>query len=397
MNCSIDEFMQYVEEEDIKFLRLLFCDIYGTPKNISIMPNELKRAFDSGVGFNPMGISGFAMEGCSDLFLHPQTDNAAVLPWRPDQGRVVRLFCDIEYHDGTPFPSDTRNILRQAVKKAEEEGIKFTFGTRIEFYLFKTDDDGESTNIPFDKAGYMDIAPLDKGENVRREICLTLERMGITPFNSHHEAGPGQNEIDFVSADPIKAADDTITYITVVKTIAARYGLYADFSPKPLHDLPGNGFHVNVNATRNGDSSIQPSVVAGIMDKICDLTIFMNRSSDSYHRIGKGNAPRFVTWSGGNYGQLIRVQANTGHHYAQLRSPDALSNPYLVFALLIYSGLYGIKNNLELSAPVNRALEADCKEYKSLPGTLEEAKKAAKESEFLRSILPGSIIDAYCE
>ena len=401
MNCSVDEFMQYIEEEDIKFIRLLFSDIYGNPKNISVMPNYIERAFKNGVGINPMGIPGFSAEARSDIYLHPHPETAALLPWRPDQGRVVRLFCDLKYEDGTTFAADTRNILREAVLKAQEEGISFTFGTRIEFYLFKTDEDGEPTKIPFDKAGYMDIAPLDKGANVRREICLTLERMGIIPFNSHHEAGPGQNEIDFVSADPIKAADDTLTYISVVKTIAARNGLYADFSPKPLSGLPGNGFHVNVSASKDGDTSVLPSAIEGILEKICDLTIFMNRCEDSYQRIGKGDAPRYITWSGGNYGQLLRIPQNSGHHYAQLRSPDAFSNPYLIFALIIYASLYGIRKGLELRAPVNLDLSAVTysknSEYGILPRNIDEAKEAAKNSEFVRECLPESIISAYCD
>ena len=401
MNCSVDEFMQYIEEEDIKFIRLMFSDIYGNPKNISVMPNYIERALKTGVGINPMGIPGFAAEASSDIYLHPHPETSALLPWRPDQGRVVRLFCDLKYEDGTTFAADSRNILRQAVLKAKEEGVNYTFGTRIEFYLFKTDEDGEPTKIPFDKAGYMDIAPLDKGANVRREICLTLERMGIIPFNSHHEAGPGQNEIDFVSADPIKAADDTLTYISVVKTIAARNGLYADFSPKPLSGLPGNGFHVNVSASRDDDTSILPSAIEGILQKICDLTIFMNRCEDSYQRIGKGDAPRYITWSGGNYGQLLRVPQNPGHHYAQLRSPDAFSNPYLIFALIIYSGLYGIRNNLELRPPVNADLRSVAyhknSEFELLPRNIDEAKEAARNSSFIKECLPESIINAYCD
>lgn len=400
MNCSIDEFMQYIEEEDIKFIRLLFCDVFGTPKNISAMPSYIESAFTNGVGINPTGIAGFSDPSNSELFLHPEPDTAALLPWRPDSGRVVRLFCDIKHQDGSAFESDTRDILKNAVKKAEEEGVKFTFGTRMEFYLFKTDEDGEPTKIPFDKAGYMDIAPLDKGANVRREICLTLERMGIQPFNSHHEAGPGQNEIDFISADPVKAADDAVTYISVVKTIAARNGLYADFSPKPLSGLPGNGFHVNVSASRDGDNSVLTSAIEGILQKIFDMTVFMNRCEDSYQRIGKGEAPRYITWSGGNFGQLVRVPQSPGHHYAQLRSPDAFSNPYLIFALLIYAGLYGIRNNLELRAPVNQDLKdvpARSGEYQLLPRTIDEAKEAAKASEFIKECLPESIIEAYCE
>ena len=400
MECTADEFMQYIEEEDIKFVRLLFCDIFGVPKNISVMPFDIRRALSSGIGINPLGIKGFGQEAASDLFLRPEPYTAALLPWRPDQGRVVRLFCDITYQDGTPFAADTRGILKKAISKASDRGIEFTFGTRIEFYLFKTDDEGEPTKIPHDNAGYMDIAPLDKGENVRREICLTLERMGISPINSHHEAGPGQNEIDFVSSDPLKAADDTVTFMSVVKTIAARHGLYADFSPKPLEGCPGNGFHVNIGASREGDSNILPSAIAGIMDKICDMTVFLNRCDDSYRRIGKDSAPRFVSWSNGHYGQLIRVPQSEGHHYAQLRSPDAFSNPYLMFALLIHAGLYGIENNMELIPPVNARLDNNSipeGKYKTLPGSMGEAKIAASESEFIKNIIPESVLKSYCD
>ena len=204
-----------------------------------------------------------------------------------------------------------------------------------------------------------------------------------------------------VSADPIKAADDTLTYISVVKTIAARNGLYADFSPKPIPGLPGNGFHVNVSASKDGDTSVLTSAIEGILQKIYDLTIFMNRSEDSYQRIGKGDAPRFITWSGYNHGQLLRIPQSGVHHYAQLRSPDAFSNPYLVFALIIYASLYGISNKLELRAPVNDDLRGVAYnkggDFELLPRTIDEAKEAAKHSEFLKEILPESIISAYCD
>ncbi|MBO7449574.1 MAG: glutamine synthetase [Clostridiales bacterium] len=402
MDCSTDEFLQYIEEEDIKFIRLQFCDVYGTPKNISVMPSDIKRALTTGICINGTEIPGFDKESYSDVFLHPDPSTTALLPWRPDQGRVVRMFCDIRYQDDSAFPADTRYLLKQAVEKAKKLGIDFTFGTRIEFYLFKMDEEGEPTSIPCDKAGYMDIAPLDKCENVRREICLTLERMGITPVNSHHEAGPGQNEIDFKSADPLKAADDTITFISVVKTIAARNGLYADFSPKPIADQPGNGFHINLNCEKDGKNDIVAQAIAGILDKIYDITIFLNRCDDSYQRIGKGNAPRYISWSIENRKQLIRVPQSGGkHHYAQLRSPDAFCNPYLVFALLIHASLEGIEKNMELMAPTNFDLSDASREVlsqlKHLPRTLDEAKDAARSSSFLKEVISESLIDSYCE
>ena len=400
MDCTKEEFRQDIEEEDIKFIRLAFCDVFGTPKNISVMPSDLARAFKHGIPFNGSFINGFAETTRADLFLHPDVSTTTLLPWRPDHGKVIRMFCDITYQDGKIFSADTRNILKEAIKTASEKGIDFTFGSRMEFYLFKTDDEGEPTNIPYDKAGYMDIAPLDKGENVRREICLTLEQMGINPVNSHHEAGPGQNEIDFMSADPLKAADDTVTFITVVKTIAARNGLYADFSPKPIAGQPGNGFHINVSAKKGDDRSILPSAIAGIMEKIYDSTIFFNRCEDSYQRIGKGDAPRYISWGSGNFGQLIRIPQVPDHHYAQLRSPDAFSNPYLMFALIIYSGLYGIENDLQLASAANYDLKGAgdlvTSQFKHLPRTIEEAKEAAKKSEFIRSLIPDAVIDAYC-
>ena len=197
MKYSSQEVMQYVNEEDVKFIRLAFCDIYGKQKNISIMPGELGRAFEYGIALDASAIGGFGDETHSDLLLHPDPSTLSVLPWRPEHGRVVRMFCDITYPDGTAFECDTRSLLKKAISDAKQAGIDFAFGAEMEFYLFKLDENGEQTKIPYDDAGYMDIAPEDRGENVRREICLTLEQMDIRPESSHHEEGPGQNEIDF--------------------------------------------------------------------------------------------------------------------------------------------------------------------------------------------------------
>ena len=197
MNYTASEVIQFVNEEDVKFIRLAFCDVFGKQKNISIMPTELKRAFSEGISFDASAITGFGGHVRSDLFLRPDPSTLAILPWRPEHGKVVRMYCDIFNPDGSVFENDTRAILKKAVADAAEKGYSFNIGSEIEFYLFKLDANGDPTAIPFDSAGYMDIAPEDKGENVRREICLTLEQMGIRPECSHHEAGPGQNEIDF--------------------------------------------------------------------------------------------------------------------------------------------------------------------------------------------------------
>ena len=209
---SKDEVMQFVEEEDVKFIRMAFCDIYGRQKNISIMPKELERAFEYGIAIDASAVDGFGGEVYSDLLLSPDSSTLSFLPWRPEHGKVVRMFCNVMRPDGNAFEADTRRILQDAVSAAESEGISFAFGSEMEFYLFNRDENGRPSDVPYDEAGYMDIAPEDKGENVRREICLTLEQMGIRPESSHHEEGPGQNEIDFRYAEPLKAADDAVTF-----------------------------------------------------------------------------------------------------------------------------------------------------------------------------------------
>ena len=209
MKYSKKEVLQYVQEEDVKFIRLAFCDVFGRQKNISIMPEELARAFEYGIAIDASAIAGFGDENHSDLFLHPDADTLMPLPWRPEHGCVVRMFCNITYPDGRIFECDTRSILKKAIQDAEHAGYHFFFGAGQEFYLFQLDDNGNPTKIPYDNATYMDIAPEDRGENIRREICLTLEQMGIRPEGSHHEEGPGQNEIDFRYSDPLTAADNS--------------------------------------------------------------------------------------------------------------------------------------------------------------------------------------------
>ncbi len=401
MKYSSEEIMQYIREEDVKFIRLAFCDIYGNQKNISIMPGELNRIFECGINFNASAIEGFGSEIFSDLFLHPDTSTLSVLPWRPEHGRVVRMFCDITYPNGKPFVCDTRHILKQAIAAAEERNLSFSFGAEMEFYLFKTDDNGNPTKEPYDNAGYMDIAPEDKGENVRREICLTLEQMGIRPESSQHKHGPGQNEISFRYSDPLTAADDAITFRAVVRTIAARYGLYADFSPKPLKDGPGCGMHINVSAHNGGHENYMTYMIAGILDKISEMTLFLNPTQQSYERLGSNKAPGYISWSSQNRSQLIRIPAAEGEYKRiELRSPDSMTNPYLAYALIIYSAIYGIDNQLPLAAPADINLyEADPKElatYKRLPYNMDQAAKAARTSAFISEHLPEPLITAYC-
>ena len=388
MHYTPDEIMQYVEEEDVRFIRLAFRDAFGVQKNISVMPGELKKAFDEGVSISSGEISGYEGCECGRLYLKPDASTLALLPWRPDSGRVVRMFCDVFTPEGQPFDADTRYVLRQAVAEAEKEGVDFRFGSASEFYLFKKDDLGNPTKIPYDQAGYMDIAPLDRGENIRREICLTIEKMGLQPERSHHERGPGQNEIDFHYGKPLKAADQMTTFKMVVQTVADRNGLVADFSPLPLENAPGNGYHINIFAVAKDGTDMCRYAAAGIIDKIRDMTLFLNPSDGSYARFGNGTAPDRVNWSSQESSELVHISEHHGKTRVELRSPDALSNPYLVYALLIHAGLYGIRNRLELpeESDVDGAL---------LPQSRMEAKRAAEESGFIRELLPASLVRKY--
>ena len=399
-NYSAEEVMQYVSEMEVKFIRLAFCNVYGRQHNVAIMPSELRRAFEYGIAIDASAIEGFGGETRSDLLLRPDPSTLVQLPWRPEQGKVVRMFCDIFYPDGRAFERDTRSILKRAVADAADAGYRFAFGAEMEFYLFELDEHGRDTTIPHDEAGYMDIAPDDKGEHIRREICLMLEQMGIQPECSHHESGPGQNEIDFRYSDPLTAADNAVTFRTVVRTVAALNGLCASFSPKPLPDWDGNGMHINISAKRSGQADMPAAVIAGILDKAAEITLFLDPCDESYRRLGHDKAPRYVTWSEENRSQLIRIPAAVGENRrAELRSADSTANPYLAYALLVYAGLYGIENGLVLPPAMDLNLYTapaeTLKTLRTLPGSLAEAVTLADTSAFVKAHLPESVIRAY--
>ncbi len=393
---DVKTILDYVKEEDIKFIRLAFIDVYGKQKNVSIMPHELERAFTYGVAIDAHAIDGFNVSYKSDLFLFPNPDTITILPWRPREGRVIRMFCDIKTPDGKDFVCDTRKLLINAIEDAKKKGLEFNFGSEIEFYLFKADEEGENTNIPYDRAGYMDIAPDDKGENIRREICLTLEEMGIIPERSHHEEGPGQNEIAFRYSNALEAADDATTFKGVVKTIAGRSGLYASFNPKPISDKPGNGYHINFSVK---GGSLE-SAIEGVLKHIKEITGLLNISEQSYDRLGKLMAPKYISWSNENRSELVRVPAAKENFVrAELRSPDPLVNPYIAFTLLIYAGIEGIENNFNLRLPVNADLNYAPKELleklDTLPLNREDAIKELKSSKFINKYIPKEILDSY--
>ena len=400
MKYTPREIMEFVEQEDVKFIRLAFCNVYGKQHNVAIMPGELSRAFTYGIAIDASASEGFGGAVRSDLLLRPDPSTLIQLPWRPEHGKVVRMFCDIFYPDGRPFERDTRSILKKAVSEAAERGIEFAFGAEMEFYLFKLDEYGKATTLPHDQASYMDIAPDDKGEHIRREICLMLEQMGIQPESSHHESGPGQNEIDFRYSDPLTAADNAITFRAVVRTVAAQNGLCASFQPKPLSDRDGSGMHIIISARDGGTVDLLPAVIAGLLDKIAEITLFLNPSEESYRRLGCDKAPRYITWSDENRSQLIRIPAAVGEQRrAELRSADSTANPYLAYALLIYAGLYGISHKLALPPASDfnlyTAPAQTLQTLQALPDSLGEAIALAETSPFVRAHLPESVLCAF--
>ena len=382
------EVMEYVEEENVKFIRLAFFDVKGHQKNISIQPSELLRAFSTGISFDASSIEGFNDEAHSDLFLVPEPRTLSILPWRSFDGSVVRMYCDIYNPDGTLYKNDTRYLLKQALEQAKKAQIEIRCGNEYEFYLFQLDEKGKATKTPLDQAGYMDIAPFDQGEDVRRQICHYMMEMGMEPEASHHEQGPGQNEIDFRYNNPLLAAEDGATLRWVIKTVAQANGLVANFMPKPLKEEAGNGFHINMSTNSHMDE-----FMAGILNHIKEITLFLNPTENSYDRLGEDKAPKYVSWGYNNRSTLIRIPA--GNKRLELRSPDCLANTFLAYTLLIYAGLDGIEKHMTCMEPTSLNLFKETGEFDVLPQSLKEAKKLAKNSDFVKKYIPENILKAY--
>ena len=395
MIYSENEILQYIEENDVKFVKLTFCDLHGRLKNISILSSELAVTFERGVRIAAKKISGFEAADGKDLFLFPDAQTMTVLPWRPQQGRVIRMFCYIRYKDGTPFEGDSRYFLKKAMKTAVSAGYCFRFGTSCEFTLFYNDENGLPTKTPHDYAGYCDTAPDDKGENIRRDVCLTLEQMGIQPVSSRHESGCGQHEIDFNSSSALKAADTFLSFKSAVKSVAETHGVHASFMPKPLRDDCGNGMHISFTVFPDSDfleervsecGDIIKSAAAGIMEHIREFTLFTNSTVNSYARLGEFTAPRDIIWSDEEGAQLIRMAPDTDDVSVELRAADCVCDPYFVLGLMIYAALEGIASGAVLPEK-NSGIER-------LPDDLEAAADIAESSEFLKKYISGNILEA---
>lgn len=402
MSYSTNDVISFVQENDVKFIRLSFCDIFGNMKNIAIMPSALKNAIVNGVSIDASAFTGFAYENHSDLLLVPDVSTLTVLPWRPQSGRVMRFFCDIKSPDGNAYDGDVRTALKDTVNWAKKKGYTCEVGTECEFFLFKTDENGDPTKIPNDNASYLDVAPLDKCENVRREICLTLDEMGFSPESSRHEYGFGQNEIDFRHNDMLTAADNLAHFKSIVKTIAAKNGLYASFMPKPLKRQHGNSLHINISVRKNGKNIFSSSeknqsadaehFIAGILKRIREITAFLNPTTNSYRRFGECLAPKYIDWSYQARSQLIRIpNATPENARIELRSADPACNPHIAFNLILRAGIEGIENKTELMP--QKSDISDVSGLEMLPESLNEAFELALSSEFIRKSLSDEILN----
>lgn len=410
MKYTEKEVLQFVEENDVKFVKLMFCDIFGSLKTISVIAGELPKIFREGLIFDASKLGGFLNVTASDLRLFPDPDTLALLPWRPQHGRVVRFFCHLKYPDGTAFEGDGRFFLKTAIAYAKGKGYNFQIGTSCEFYCFEKDDTDMPTKRPHDYAGYCDAAPVDRGENLRRDICLTLEQMDIFPESSRHETGPGQNEIDFQYSNALKAADNLVTFKNVVKSVADRNGLYATFMPKPIVDNCGSGLHIMLMCMKGTENVFRPQLgglskeaermIAGILKNVGDMTLFLNTTTNSYKRFGSLLAPKYISWSHENYAQLLRAPlADTDENGIILRSADNTCNPYFAMGLLIYACIDGVINKEELPKPFNfnigSADESELAKLETLPQSLKEAVERAEKSEFLADSLPEHMLERF--
>ena len=402
-----EDILRLVEENDVKFIRLQFTDIFGFLKNVAITDRQLEKALDNNIMFDGSSISGFVRIEESDMYLRPDLDTFSILPWRPQHGRVARLICDIYTPEGYAFEGDPRNILKKVLKEAADMGYSFNVGPECEFFLLETDEKGRPKLETQDKTGYFDLSPLEGAENARRDMCMMLEDMGFEIEASHHEVAYGQNEIDFKYADALTTADSIMTFKLVVKSVAQRHGVYATFMPKPFFGINGSGMHVNMSLMKGGKNAFYDegdrlalskdaySFIAGLMKHVKEITAITNPLVNSYKRLVPDyEAPVYIAWSAKNRSPLIRVPATRGAGTRiELRCPDPSANPYLALACLLAAGLDGIKNNLTPPASIEKNIfgmsieERHEDGIENLPGSLEESIKYMEESELIRKTL----------
>lgn len=413
-----EDIFRLVKEENVKYIRLQFTDLLGVIKNVEIPVSQLTKALDNKMMFDGSSIEGFVRIEESDMYLYPDLDTWVIFPWTAEKGKVARLICDIYNADGTPFEGDPRNNLKRVLKEMEALGFSdFNLGPEPEFFLFKVDEKGNPTLELNDNGGYFDLAPMDLGENCRRDIVLELEEMGFEIEASHHEVAPGQHEIDFKYANAIRSCDDIQTFKLVVKTIARKHGLHATFMPKPLYGVNGSGMHCNLSLFKNGENvfydqngDLQLSddarhFIAGILKHAPAFTAVANPTVNSYKRLVPGyEAPCYVAWSAQNRSPLVRIPASRGiSTRVEVRSVDPAANPYLVMATLLAAGLDGIKNKLTPPAAVDRNIYVMTKEEREeagivdLPATLAQALVTLQSNEVISNALGDHLLEHFIE
>lgn len=416
-NYSKEDIMNLVQDEDVEFIRLQFTDMFGSLKNMAITASQLQKALDNKCMFDGSSIEGFVRIEESDMYLYPDLDTLEIFPWRPQQGKVARLICDVYRPNGEPFEGDPRYILKRAIKEAEDMGYSFEVGPECEFFLFHTDENGLPTTLTHEKAGYFDLGPLDLGENARRDIVLTLEEMGFVIEASHHEVAPAQHEIDFKYDEALATADNIMTFKLAVKTIAKRHGLHATFMPKPKFGVNGSGMHINMSLSKDGKNLFADSAdpaglskeayyfIGGIMKHMKGMTAITNPLVNSYKRLVPGyEAPVYIAWSTINRSPLIRIPASKGEGTRiELRCPDPSANPYLALAVCLKAGLDGIVNKIQPPASVDCNIFALSEEEKkklgieAIPGTLIEAIYELEKDAFIQDVLGKHVSTKYIE
>lgn len=398
-NYTREEILQMVEEEDVEFIRLQFTDMFGAIKNIAVTARELPRALNNQCIINAEQIAGMDPEKGSDLYLRPIPDTFAILPWRPQQGKVARMICDLYCPDGTPYKNSPRYILERVAKEAEQEGYTCYIDPECEFFLFHTDDNGMPTTVTHEKAGYLDISPLDLGENARRDMVLTLEDMGMEVESSHHEAAPAQHEIDFSYGEVRDIADCIMTFKMAVRIVAKRHGLHATFMPKPKAEANGSGMHIQFSLIKNGENVFECAdrpgelseeayyFIGGLLAHSKEMALITNPLVNSYKRLVPGyDAPTELTWTENNQNSLVRIPVTRGEGIrVELRSPDASANPYVVLAVCLAAGLDGIKNKITPTKSSNLAAQDQQAEH--LPETLKEAIDYFESSSWVKEVL----------
>ena len=399
MKYTKQDIIRMADEEDVEFIRLQFTDMFGTLKNVAITRSQLEKALNNQCMFDGSSIEGFVRIEESDMYLYPDLDTFTIFPWRPQQGKVARIICDVYCADGTPFEGDPRYVLRKEIARAAKMGYTFEVGPECEFFLFHTDDNGQPTTVSHEKAGYFDLGPVDLGENARRDMVLTLEDMGFEIEASHHEVAPAQHEIDFRYDEALATADKIMTFKLAVKTIAKRHGLFASFMPKPKYGINGSGMHINMSLWKDeknifddpqGELGLSEDAyyfIGGIMKHLKGMTLITNPLVNSYKRLVPGyDAPTELTWTENNQNSLVRIPVTRGEGIrVELRSPDASANPYVVLAVCLAAGLDGIKNKITPTKSSNLAAQDQQAEH--LPETLKEVCRqyvAAKKNEWLR-------------